>query len=105
MHYTGRLDDGTVFDSSLERGQPIKFELGAGKVIKGWDQGVDGMAVRGKRQLVIPAALGYGARGAPPAIPPNALLHFDVELVAIEEPSSSGIFGKLTSLLKALPFK
>ena len=104
VHYTGRLDDGTVFDSSFDRGQPIEFELGAGRVIKGWDEGIAGMPVRGRRQLVIPAHLGYGARGAPPAIPPNALLHFDVELVSIQEPGS-GLLGRFSGLLKALPFK
>ena len=72
VHYTGRLDDGTVFDSSHQRGQPISFELGAGRVIKGWDEGIASMVVGGKRQLVIPSHLGYGARGAPPAIPPSA---------------------------------
>ena len=62
VHYTGRLEDGTVFDSSVERGEPISFELGAGRVIRGWDEGVAGMVVGAKRQLVIPSHLGYGAR-------------------------------------------
>jgi len=78
VHYTGRLDDGTVFDSSHDRGAPIEFPLGEGRVIKGWDEGIASMRVRQKRQLVIEPHLGYGARGAPPLIPPNALLHFDV---------------------------
>lgn len=98
VHYTGRLEDGTVFDSSLERG-PIEFTLGRREVIRGWEEGVAGMGVGARRQLVIPPHLGYGARGAPPVIPPNALLHFDVELVAVGTPS---LFGRLTSLAKVL---
>ena len=103
VHYTGRLEDGTVFDSSHDRGSPIEFELGTGRVIKGWDQGIAGMRVGGRRQLVIPSHLGYGARGAPPVIPPNALLHFDVELMSVASPD--GWFGRLTTLMKSLPFK
>ena len=84
VHYTGRLKDGTKFDSSLDRNRPFSFKLGAGQVIKGWDEGVAGMKVGGKRKLVIPAALGYGARGYPGAIPPNAELTFEVELMKIK---------------------
>uniref|UniRef100_A0A0F7CZ39 peptidylprolyl isomerase n=1 Tax=Francoa sonchifolia TaxID=23250 RepID=A0A0F7CZ39_9ROSI len=92
VHYQGKLTDGTVFDSSFERGDPIEFELGSGQVIKGWDQGLLGMCVGEKRKLKIPAKLGYGAQGSPPTIPGGATLIFDTELVAVNgKPSSGGI--------------
>ena len=83
VHYTGWLTDGTKFDSSLDRKQPLTIVLGIGQVIKGWDQGIEGMKVGGKRKLTIPAALGYGARGAGGVIPPNATLVFEVELLRV----------------------
>ena len=87
VHYTGWLfnngQQGGKFDSSKDRGQPFQFGLGAGQVIKGWDEGVQGMKVGGTRRLVIPAELGYGARGAGGVIPPNATLLFEVELLAV----------------------
>jgi FKBP-type peptidyl-prolyl cis-trans isomerase len=84
VHYTGWLTDGTKFDSSVDRGQPFSFRLGAGQVIRGWDEGVQGMRVGGKRKLTIPSDLGYGAAGTPGGpIPPNATLVFDVELLGV----------------------
>ena len=83
VHYTGKLEDGTVFDSSVQRGVPIEFTLGVGQVIKGWDEGIADMKVGEKRQLIIPPDLGYGARGYPPVIPPDSTLIFDTELVEI----------------------
>ena len=84
VHYRGTLANGKEFDSSYSRNQPFQFKLGAGQVIKGWEQGFAGMKVGGKRKLTIPPALGYGANGAPPVIPPNATLIFDVELLDVQ---------------------
>jgi len=83
VHYTGCLTNGTKFDSSLDHGSPFTFNLGQGQVIKGWDKGVEGMKVGGKRKLIIPADMGYGAAGAGGVIPPNSTLVFEVELLKV----------------------
>lgn len=85
VHYTGTLTNGTKFDSSLDRNQPFTFSLGADEVIKGWDMGVEGMKVGGKRKLTIPPDLAYGERGAGASVPPNSTLIFEVELLSVEE--------------------
>ena len=83
MHYTGTLEDGTKFDSSLDRNRPFDFVLGSGEVIQGWDVGIEGMNVGGKRTLIIPYDMAYGTGGIPGVIPPKATLNFDVELLEI----------------------
>lgn len=84
VHYTGTLENGTKFDSSVDQGQPFTFPIGKGRVIKGWDEGVMTMKVGGKRRLIIPSSLGYGPAGSPPKIPPNATLIFEVELLGVQ---------------------
>ncbi|WP_438011391.1 FKBP-type peptidyl-prolyl cis-trans isomerase [Sorangium sp. So ce321] len=84
VHYVGTLTNGNKFDSSRDRNQGFSFQLGAGQVIKGWDQGVAGMKIGGVRKLTIPPELGYGARGFPPVIPPNSTLLFEVELLSVK---------------------
>jgi len=90
VHYTGKLEDGTVFDSSVGRGQPFSFTLGQRQVIAGWEAGIEGMKVGGKRTLIIPPHLGYGSTGAGNAIPPNATLIFEVELIKVLTPPQLG---------------
>jgi hypothetical protein len=84
VHYTGMLESGAKFDSSVDRGQPAEFKIGTGAVIKGWDEGIMSMKTGGKRKLIIPSKLGYGATGRPPNIPPNATLIFEVELLGLK---------------------
>jgi len=84
VNYAGQLLDGTVFDSTYQRGEPLRFQVGGGGIMRGLDEGVVGMRVGGRRKLTIPPALGYGERGVPPVVPPNATLEFDVELVTVE---------------------
>ncbi|MCS6899056.1 MAG: FKBP-type peptidyl-prolyl cis-trans isomerase [Myxococcales bacterium] len=84
VHYTGTLKNGTKFDSSRDKNEPFEFTIGKGMVIKGWDQGVVGMKVGGKRKLTIPHELGYGERGSPPKIPGKATLLFDIELLEVK---------------------
>lgn len=84
VHYKGTLIDGAQFDSSYDRGEPFEFTVGAGMVIQGWEQGLVGMKIKGKRKLSIPSVLGYGETGSPPTIPPNAGLIFEIELLEIE---------------------
>ncbi|XP_023335345.1 FK506-binding protein 2 [Eurytemora carolleeae] len=96
MHYTGTLEDGKKFDSSYDRSEPFKFQIGVGQVIKGWEQGVVGMCVGEKRRLIVPPSLGYGDQGAGDIIPGGATLHFDVELMGVEEgPTPVNVFKQI----------
>lgn len=100
VHYTGWLQDGTKFDSSVDRGKPFQFTLGTGKVIPGWEMGVEGMKVGGKRELTIPPELAYGAKGAAGVIPPNATLRFEIVLLSLTPPRYSNVDnGALKELL------
>ena len=110
VHYTGRLENGEVFDSSLQRGEPLRFTLGAGQVIPGWEMGIQGMKTGGKRVLSIPPELAYGQRGAGNVIPPNASLTFEVELVAVAPPpfesiDSQALQAKLESGIKLIDIR
>lgn len=110
VHYTGRLESGEVFDSSIERGEPFRFTLGAGQVIPGWDMGILGMKTGGKRTLSIPPELAYGKQGAGSVIPPNASLVFEVELVAVAPPpfasiDSATLQAKLDSGIKLIDIR
>ena len=101
VHYTGELEDGTVFDSSYDRGQPFRFQIGLRQVIEGWEQGLLGMRVGGKRTIFIPSELGYGDRGAGDLIPPNANLIFDVEIVDVQSPNYKLVtFNEIDNMLQ-----
>merc|ERR1712129_554093 len=96
MHYTGTLEDGKKFDSSYDRSEPFKFQIGVGQIIKGWEEGVLGMCVGEKRRLIVPPALGYGDQGAGDIIPGGATLFFDVELISTEEgPTPVNVFKQI----------
>ena len=105
VHYTGKLQDGTKFDSSYDRGQPFSFQIGLREVIKGWEIGLMGMKVGGKRTLIIPPELAYGDRGAGDLIPPNATLTFDIEIVAVKHPGYGLIKADDIKLLKEDGYK
>ena len=96
MHYTGKLEDGDTFDSSRRLNNPLDFQIGVGKVIKGWDEGIIGMCIGEKRKLIIPSHLGYGKRGSPGSIPGGATLYFDIELIDIQDgPQKKNVFKEI----------
>merc|ERR1711970_647429 len=96
MHYTGTLEDGTKFDSSVDRNEPFQFQIGIGQVIKGWDEGIVGMCVGENRKLIVPPELGYGDQGAGDIIPPKATLFFEIELISAEEgPTPVNVFKQI----------
>ena len=101
VHYTGKLQDGTKFDSSLDRGEPFSFQIGLRQVIEGWEIGLMGMKVGGKRTLIIPPELAYGDRGAGDLIPPNATLIFDIEIVTVKHPGYGLIKAEDIKVLKS----
>ena len=105
VHYLGKLEDGTKFDSSYDRGEPLSFQIGMKRVIEGWELGLMGMKVGGKRTLFIPSKLGYGQRGAGDLIPPNANLIFDVEIINIQPPGYKTVLSSEIKDLKKLNYK
>ena len=105
VHYTGKLQDGTKFDSSFDRGEPFSFQIGLRQVIEGWEIGLMGMKVGGKRTLIIPSELAYGERGAGDLIPPNATLTFDVEILAVQDPGYGFVYSSEIHILKEDGYK
>ena len=105
VHYTGKLQDGTKFDSSYDRGEPFSFQIGLRQVIEGWETGLIGMKVGGKRTLIIPPELAYGERGAGDLIPPNATLTFDIEIVDVQDPGYGFVKAKEIKILQEEGYK
>lgn len=105
VHYIGKLEDGTKFDSSYDRGEPLSFQIGMKRVIEGWELGLMGMKVGGKRTLFIPSKLGYGQRGAGDLIPPNSNLIFEIEIISVQAPGYKTVYSNKISELKKLNYK